>query len=113
MYDPVRYYTLTLASAATSTDASQRLDAGYKAVYLETPASMNADLYVQAAFASTGTFKRITQTIPNTTSVQVYDYRIASSASSKMIPIPPGFDFYKVEVSTAIADGATFRIICS
>lgn len=108
-----RVFTLTLASATTLTGASQELPA-YKKAYLEIPTFATATrTFLQAANATSGTYRRVCNDTVNTATAETNDWAVASAFNNRIVPLPAGLGYVKVEVGTALADGASFKIICS
>ena len=111
MINNYKVFETVIASGAT---LSAELDLGraYKKVYLDM-AGAKAEVRLQGASETGGTYRSILHPIPNTTTVQANAYKIASAISGFIAEIPGGFRFIKVETTAAVADGATFKIHCS
>jgi len=103
-------FLATMASAGTLT-SEINLGRSWHRMKIESPARSNTTLYVQAANASGGTFRRIYAEGNATTSPALF--QVASNATNVMIPIPAGYQFIKIESQDAISDGAGFKIIAS
>lgn len=102
---------LTMAAQGTTTNSID-LKQIWKEIYLEVPTMASAsDFYIQGS-TDDSTFRRIMQPVPVTTSVQAYDFRIASTVTNRMIPIPANFQFYKIEASTANTAALEFNFVC-
>jgi hypothetical protein len=83
----------------------------YEQVYLKIPTmASNADIFVHGSLDNSS-FYRITQPVPNTSSVQVNDFKIASNTTSRIVPIPAGFRYMKLELSTLNTLAIGFEII--
>ena len=83
--------------------------------YLEVPTmTSGTDIFIQAACESQGDYRRVNHEVPNTSSVQSHTFVIGSATTQKMVPIPSGFRYLKVELSTAMtATAVIFKVICS
>lgn len=103
------YFTKTMAATATLTSAYDLSPRGWPKCYLDVPTMASAsDFYIQASVTETGTYRRITAQDPN----QATDFKIASSVTNRIVPIPTGFRYVKVEASTANTAALNFNIIC-
>jgi len=99
---------LELTSGATLT-SSANLGRTYRRVYLEVPTMASGDLYIHASIDGTN-FKRVTEADPN----QGTDFIIASAVTNRIVPIPAGFQYYKIENSSGATDTTTvFNIVGS
>lgn len=108
---PIKVFSLNLASAATSTSSMTFPDGVAKAFLEFVSLSTACDLRL---FASTdnSSFRNVMQEVPQTSSIQVNTFTIASGAVNKFIPIPIAAPYMKVECSTAPASAAVFKVIC-
>jgi len=103
-----RVYSVDLTSGATST-SSVDLGAVYRRVYLEVPTMASGSLYIQAS-SDNSTFRRVTEADPN----QGTDFVINSAVTQRLVPIPAGFQYYKVESTSGATDTTTtFNIIAT
>ena len=102
----------TLASGATS---SSGYDFGraFQNVYLEIPSmASGSDFYIQGSSDGT-TFRRVMHPPVASSSIQVQTFVIGSAATGRIVQVPAGFRYMKVEVSTALTDTvSTFNFIC-
>lgn len=106
----ISVYSKNMASGVTLT-SSYDLNRAYPKMYLEVPTMASSDLFIQASSDGT-TFRRIMLEKVNTTTAHV-TFSVASSTTQRMVPIPPGFRYYKVESSSGATDVVTtFNIIC-
>lgn len=106
-------FTGTIASGAT---LSSEINVGrsWTNAYLAVPSmTSNSLIYIQAAKESSGTYRRIAHPLEAVTAPVGKDFTINSATTSRMIPIPNGFNFYKVETSATMDSGEFFTIICS
>lgn len=115
-YGVYRPYAATMASAGTLTS---EVDVGriYGSVYLEIPTmNSNTQIHIQAAYATSangGVYRRLTHPMINSSTVGTNDFAITSGVTSRMVPIPNGFQYYKVESTATVDNGCVFRIICA
>ena len=111
-WQPVRVFNATMAAAATLT-AEVDLKLHYSSVNLLLPTFASAsDWFVQATETTGGTYRRIASVVVGTSSVQVNDYKILSSVSNRMIEMPVGYRYIKIEASTANSSQIGLKIIC-
>jgi hypothetical protein len=110
-FGPIKVFTLTLASAGTSTSALT-MPGEFQRVLLEIPTmTSSSDLYIQGSTDGT-TFRRVMQDVAVTTSVQVNTFTIASAATNRFVPLNAVFPYMKVEATTASVTAVTFKLIC-
>lgn len=107
-------YVLTMVSGLTRPSGYFDLGRSFQNVYLEVPTfASGANVFIQGSSDGT-TFRRIYNSVVNSTSVQAYPWQIGSTVSQGMHPVPPGFRYYKPEVSTALTDTVTtWKMICA
>lgn len=102
----------TMASGGTLS-AAFKLQRAFENVFLVVPSfTSNTELYIKASQIETGTYRRITHPAINANPTTINDFTILSSVTSRMVPIPSGFKFLKVETSATIDSGQLFTIIC-
>jgi len=107
----VSVFTKDVASGVTLT-SSFDLGRGFRRVYLEVPTMASGSLYVQAS-SDDSTFRRVMIDNGNTSTVQ-QTFVVDSSVTARMVPIPAGFRYYKIENTSGATDTTTtFNIICS
>ena len=107
-------YVATMPSGATILTSYFDLKRSYQNVYLEVPTfASGADVYIQGS--SDGTkFRRIYQDPVNSSSVQNNPWNVKSAASQGFHRVPPGFRYYRPEISTALTDTVTvWKMVCS
>lgn len=110
----VRVYQATMTSGATLSSAIDLSPRTWNTVYLQVPTMASGDLYIQASPSATGTFNRVMHMRESTGTATIHTFVIGSSASQRMIPIPTGIQFMKIENSSGATDVVTtFNIICS
>ena len=108
----VKVFPATMASGGTLTGAID-LRQGWREVSLQIPSFPSAaDIYLHASTEAAGTYTRITFPPVNSGTAEINDFEIASGLGARMIPIPANYQHLKIEVSTALADGAFFSIVC-
>jgi hypothetical protein len=109
----IKVFSVDVASGATLSSGID-LAQGWSDVSLKIPSfSSGSDIFIQAATTSDGDYLRVMHPVVNSSSAQVYDYKIASGLSARILPIPAGYQHLKVELSTAQTDvTSVFEIIC-
>lgn len=76
------------------------------------PTMASSDLFIAVSVDQGTTFKRVMRDQGNTSTAHS-TFSIASSVTQRIVPIPAGFQYYKVESSSGITDVVTvFRLIC-
>lgn len=110
-YGPNRYFIVTMTSGALSSTSAD-LTRSFKQVYLEIPTMASGSLFILAS-ADGSTYRRVMIDNGNTSTVHA-TFTVNSSITQRIVPIPPGFRFYKVESTSGATDVVTqFNIICS
>lgn len=106
--------SVTMTSGATLTP---QIDLGrnWEKVYLSTASMVsNSQLYIQASEVTSGTFSRVCHPCINSSTVSTpNDFAIGSAATGRMIPIPNGFRYIKIESTMTLDNGMLFKVICS
>jgi hypothetical protein len=110
-FGPIRVFSVEVASAGTSTSAFSFPNEVSKA-FLEIPTLSTACDFRLLGSTDGSTYRQVMQEVPQTSSIQVQTFSIASAAVNRIIPIPLAAPFMKVECTTAPASAATFKIIC-
>lgn len=110
-YGPITVHTVTMASAGTLS-SEHDLGRSWKKVYLD-PTGATSEVRIQAATASGGTYRQVYHPSINSSTVGANIFKIPSSVSGGLIEIPAGLQFIKIETTAAVANGATFKLICS
>jgi hypothetical protein len=102
----------TMVSGGTSTSGYD-FGRAFQKVYLEIPSlTSGTDFYLQAS-SDGSTFRRLMQPVVNTSSVQVQTFVIGSAATNRIVEVPAGHRYMKVEVTTALTDTVNvFKFIC-
>jgi hypothetical protein len=105
------------ATMATATTLTSHIDLGktYQHVYLDVPTMATATaIYIHASEALGGSYRKLTHAPINSATAAVNDYEIlTAAASNRMIPIPNGHRFLKIEIKTAVSNNATaFNVVC-
>jgi hypothetical protein len=104
-------FDASMADGATLTGG---LDLGglYDELYLKIPVRASAaDIYLHGS-TDNSTFFRITHPpVANTATVAINDFRVVSTTSQRMVPIPTGFQYMKIEISTLASADVGFEII--
>lgn len=111
-YGPVKVFTVTMASAGTLSSEAD-LKQSWQTVYLEIPSmTSNSQIHLQAARTSGGTYRRVVLPLLTTASIQTLTFSVQSTSTSRMVLIPPGLQYLKVETTATCDSGETFRFIC-
>lgn len=111
-YGPQAVYSVQIASFGTSTSAIT-MGRSWKFVYLEVPTMTSASaLFIQGSSDGIA-YRRIYHPVINTSSVQSNTFVIGSGVSQRMVPIPNGMPFMKVESEVVLSFTAAFKVICS
>lgn len=107
-------FPITMTSGNTLT-SNVDLSRAWATVHLYIPTMTSAtDIYLKAAYSAAANYVRIHEMAANTASVQSNSFTIGSAVSQKMIEVPHGFQFMKVEFSTATtATSQQFVFVCS
>jgi len=102
----VKAYPVTMASG-TTLSSEVDLQKPYEKMFLAVPTMASGSLFIQVSYESGGRYSRI-QSTPGT------DFSINSSATQRVIALPTGFRFMKIENSSGATDVVTtFRVICA
>ncbi len=108
------FYECTMTSGATLS-AEVDLGTAWENVYLRVPTmTSNTQHYIQCSTRSSaagGVYRRVCHPSLNSSTVTTNDFAIASSATNRIIPIPNGFRYMKVESTATVNDGAFYRIV--
>lgn len=100
-------FVQTMTSGLTLSPAFN-LGRAFENVYLEIPTMVSGtDFYIQVANSAAGSFRRVMHPAINTSSVQINTFVIGSAATNRVVPIPNGQQYYKVEFSTFMSDTVT------
>lgn len=110
-YGPVVKFTGTIASGATLS-SEINLSKSWTKVYLD-PTGLASEVRVQAAASTGGTFRQVYHPPINSSTVGNNIFKIASAVSGGICEIPAGLQFIKIEATAAVANGATFTIVCA
>lgn len=113
-YGTTRFFTNTMTSGATLTPVYDLGPEGWDQMWLDLPSFSSAsDVFIHAAPTSGSTFSRLRMVTENTATAQSYDFKIPSGLSGRMVEIPGGLRYMKVELSTGQTDVAlSFTVIC-
>lgn len=113
-YGVVKVYVATMTSGATLSSAIDLSPRAWSKIYLQVPTMASGSLFLQASPSATGTFSRVMQEKPNTSTVTINTFTIDSAATQRLHPLPGGLQFIKIENSSGATDVVTtFNIICS
>ncbi len=94
------------------------LAGSYSRVYIQVPSfTSTTSLGIEVAVASAATYYQYAQEIPQTTTVQVWPYRIPATATSGgfLIPLPLGnYQYFRIRaLDSAPTSAVDFKVICS
>ncbi len=114
-YGVVRPYFSTMTTGATLTSHFDLSERAWDKIYLNVPTmTSGTDLYVQGAALQAGPFRRVHHPVINTSSAQSNTFVIGSLTTNRLVLIPNGIRFIKIEQSEAMTSTAnTFYLICS
>lgn len=102
-------YRKTMASNTTLTPLFD-IEGPWDQVWLDKPTfATNTAVFLHAAIASGATYTRIAYPDVQTATVQTNDWAIQSGVSARMVPLPTGLRYVKVEFGSAVTD-TTFPI---
>lgn len=105
-------YSKSVASGATSTSAID-LQKAWNNVYLAIQSmTSNSQLHIQASDSETGTFRRVTHPLINSSTVALNTLTILSSVTSAIVPLPTGLRFMKIEQTATADSGQAYTILC-
>jgi hypothetical protein len=103
-------FTRALASGTTAYTTGVDLGRAWASIKLDIPARSNTTVYLQSS-ADNSTYRRVFAE-GNATTVPVL-FQLPSATTSVIVPLPGGHRYVKVETQDSVADGATFKFICS
>lgn len=112
-----RVYPLTMT---TGTSLTTYVDTGrsYAQVYVTIPGvssfcvTATCNFFVQASADGTN-FYRVAYPPANSSTSGSNDFQIANTVSNRIVPIPTGFHFYKVEASNSMTGAIGFNLVCA
>lgn len=108
-YGPFTYFETSIQSNVTLGSAID-LGRAWEKCYLFVPSMASGDVFIQAAEKLDGTFKRVCVDMGNTSTAQM-DFKIPSTVTNRVVPIPNYLRFIKVESSSGTTDvTTTFRV---
>lgn len=113
-YGPSKAFPVTMASGGTLT-SEVNLGKSYNGVVLMIPSMTSAHdgISIYCSESSAGTFRILKHQCINSSTVTTNDYVISSSATNCYVPLPiGGIQYLKVQTSSTVAHGCTFKIIC-
>ena len=101
-----KVFEQNLASGVTIASSAVNLDHAWDRVYLEIPTFASGGThYIQGSDASDGTFRRLHTLDPADGGNN--EWIVAPSVSQVMVPVPAGFQYYKVETTSGSTDTTT------
>jgi len=114
-YGVVKTYQSTMTSGLTLTSAFDLSSRAWSSIYFDIPSmASGTDFYIQGAAALTGTYRRVKHPFINAPYVETNTFVIGSLCTNRLVLIPTGLRYLKIEQSTAMTDTAsTFNLICS
>lgn len=111
-YGPSAVFTTSVASGATASSAID-LQRSWGSAYLAIQSMIsNSELRLQASDALDGTYRQVYHPAINSATVANNIYKILSSVTSAMVPIPAGLRYLKVEQTATADSGQSYKIIC-
>ena len=114
-YGVVKVFTGTMTTGATLTSHYDLSERAWTIIYLDIPSmASGSDFYIQGAATDSSTFRRIHHPVINAATFDSNTFVVGSSVANRLVLIPTGLRFIKVEQSTAMTDTASvFNLICS
>lgn len=101
-----KVYSVTMTSGQTLS-SELNLSKPYEKMLLAVPTMASGSLFIQVAISSGGTYRRLQATAGT-------DFSINSAATQRVIDLPVGYQFMKIENSSGATDVHTaFKIICA
>lgn len=99
---------------ASGTTLTAEIDLGraWQRAWIDTTGAAS-EVRFQVATVSGGTYRQVMLPAANTSTVQANIWKISSGASGSLIDAPTGVRFLKVETTASVANGLTFKVICS
>lgn len=109
MYGPGgKVYSHQLGSNSTTASTAVNLDHAWDRVFLEIPTFASGGThYIQASNASDGDFRRLYTLDPADGGHNVVE--MAPGLSQCLVPVPAGFQYYKVENTSGVTDATTYK----
>lgn len=106
-------FTATMASGGSLTSALD-LGRGFPSVYLQIQSTpSNSEYGIYAADVLVGPYAQVHHPALNSSTVGTNPYRIASSVTAALVPIPAGaFRFIKIFATAAMDNGAVYKLYC-
>lgn len=107
----IKVYSQQLTSGVTTPTTGVDLGRAYASVYLQIPTMPSGSLQIKAS-ADDVTYFNVFNGAVNTATVATFI--INSAVTNAIVPIPPGFRYYKVQNISACTDVVcTFKFICA
>lgn len=112
--DSTAKHSQSLASAATLTGAYD-LGEGAKNPHVLIPTLATGTSILVHGSLDNSAFRKVTLPVPNTATIQnPTDFSIGTMTVSRLVPIPEGFRYVKLELATGVTDAtSTFEIIAT
>lgn len=110
-YGPAVSYQVTMASGGTLS-AEINLQRSFSVVYLDVTGAAS-EVRLQAAGSAGGAYRQVYHPSVNSSTASANVFKIPSAASGGLVPLPAGLQFMKIETTAAVANGLTFKLICS
>lgn len=113
-YGPIKVFSVTMTSGATLT-SELNLAQWWGTIFLSVPSmTSNSQIHIQGASDSAGTYRRVAHPVVNSSTIAApNDFTISSAATNRMILVPTGFQYLKIETTATVDSGQTFKLICS
>ena len=114
-YGVSKTYQVTMTSGATLTSALDLSSRSWTTIYFEIPSmASGTDFYIRGAASLQGTYRIVKHPILNAPFFDINTFVIGSLCTDRLVLIPTGLRYVKIEQSTAMTDTvSTFNLICS
>ena len=112
-YGPISVFEANIVSFGT-TSTAVNLGRAWKNVFLEIPSmTSNSQIHIQAANTLGSIYRRVMHPLQAATTPVGIEFLIPSAVTNRMVLIPNGQQFIKVETTATVSFTAAFKIICS
>jgi hypothetical protein len=107
-----RSFAVTMASGGTLTSALN-LGKTFQKVYLDVPSmTSNSNIHIHAAASVSGTYRRVALPVIGTATIGHNTFTIGSATTNRVLEIPAGLQFIKIETTATCDSGQIFNVLC-
>lgn len=111
MAGPLKVFSVGY-SASASFSSSFSFPDGVQRAFLEVPSfSTAAELKVYGS-TDGSTYRLLMQDVPQTATVQIQTFSIASAAANRFVPLPICAPYIRFEPSAPVSASTTFKVVC-